>query len=247
MARTLMNLVSIPVLMRTRHNEVRFMKQFDEGLSKEQLASIFHSKFFDIIPGVQGQQDRLTKSEFILLLLHMMNKIDLKQVMIAGHLFDKMHKERTGQLTMDKLTKEMDLAMSEQEIEDMRRMSKEIDISQRVDQFARKISISGLLSESASQQSSRQSSRRPSVSQASNAVPAIAPTSSTRGGDYATVNTSDYVDDMVVDGNSLQGDDEADLRYLRSVYDNQLHPHHHTESNVEEGKVDDGNVDSSNS
>jgi hypothetical protein len=131
MARTLMNLVSIPVLMRTRHNEVRFMKQFDEGLSKEQLASIFHSKFFDIIPGVQGQQDRLTKSEFILLLLHMMNKIDLKQVMIAGHLFDKMDKERTGQLTMDKLTKEMDLAMSEQEIEDMRRMSKEIDISQR--------------------------------------------------------------------------------------------------------------------
>jgi hypothetical protein len=141
MARTLLNLVTIPVLMRTRKNEIKFLTQFEDGLSKEQLASIFHSKFFDLIPGIQSNADRLSKAEFTLLLLHMMNKIDLKEVMIAGHLFDRMDKEHSGVLTMDKLTQEIEAALSETQLEEHRRMSLESDISKAVGDFTQKLSL----------------------------------------------------------------------------------------------------------
>jgi hypothetical protein len=146
LARTLMSLVTYPLSLRSQQNEKNFLKQFSEGLTKEQLRGIFHSRMFDIVPGIQSKSDQLSKAEFTLLLLHLMNKVDLKQVMVASNLFDRLDRSETGILTFDNLSEEIRDAPTQAEVEAQRRVSIEADIDKSIQQISSKLSFSRYMS-----------------------------------------------------------------------------------------------------
>ena len=146
LARTLLNLVTYPLSVRTRKSEKQFLTQFSEGLTKEQLKGIFQARLFDIVSGLQSKPEELNKAEFTLLLLNMMNKVDLKEVMVAANLFEKLDKSENGVITFDSLSQEIRDAPSQADLEFQRRISKEADIDQAISNISSKLSFSRLMS-----------------------------------------------------------------------------------------------------
>ena len=99
MAKTISDIAKFPVLRRMRRSEFKFVSQFARKLSKEQLQSIFGSTFFNLYPRMRKHPDVLYKSEFALLALHMLNKINSKDLLLVSQLFDTMDQRVEGLLT----------------------------------------------------------------------------------------------------------------------------------------------------
>jgi hypothetical protein len=123
MAKTISDIAKYPVVRRNARSEFHFIKQFSGKLSKEQLVSIFDSKFFDIYPRMRRVNDVLHKAEFSLLALHMMNKINTKDLLVVSRLFDSMDALKEGLLTKETMDLEVAAAKTDAEILEEQRAS----------------------------------------------------------------------------------------------------------------------------
>lgn len=80
--------------MKAKQSELKVMMQFGGQLSEDTLRSMLASDFFDRIPNLRQSEESLTKSEFILLLLSMMAKINDKDVLIVSKIFDMLDEQK---------------------------------------------------------------------------------------------------------------------------------------------------------
>lgn len=57
-------------------------------MTEERIKSIFAADLFSRYPTLKRKDDELSKSEFILLVLHLMNKVEEKDVLLVKQLFE---------------------------------------------------------------------------------------------------------------------------------------------------------------
>jgi hypothetical protein len=88
------SLIRYPLVIKAKQSELKVMMQFGGKLSEETLRSMLASDFFDRNPNLRQDEHSVTKSEFILLLLSMMNKINDKDVLIISKIFDMLDDQK---------------------------------------------------------------------------------------------------------------------------------------------------------
>lgn len=92
-----------PLVVRSRLAELKVTAQFGDEISEETLRSLIGNEFFDDKPNLQRNKSELSKSEFVLLLLRMMNKINEKDVILVSRVFDEMDHDKSGVLDKDEI------------------------------------------------------------------------------------------------------------------------------------------------
>ena len=68
-------------------------------MSNAMLQKIFHSEIYGRHPELQTDKDAMSKSEFIVLLLEMMNKVDEKDIVLASRVFNRLDVNGDGRYT----------------------------------------------------------------------------------------------------------------------------------------------------
>ena len=68
------------------------------NLSSNTLNSILSGDLFEKYPKLKLNKNKICKSEFVLLILHMMDKINEKDIIIIQQLFDTLNKSNEGKI-----------------------------------------------------------------------------------------------------------------------------------------------------
>jgi len=111
------DLVRFPILLRQKSNEVKVMEQFKLGLSERMLTAILQDKTLPSVPHLQQDPSRLQKSEFVLLLLVMMDKLSLPDLVLTSSIFQKLDILQEGSLSFEHLRGELERARQREEEE----------------------------------------------------------------------------------------------------------------------------------
>lgn len=92
------DMVRYPLVMRAKKNELRIAQQFGSELSEKTLRRVLQNDFFERIPKLRIDEKQLVKSEFVLLMLEIMGKIQDKDIMLACQIFDRLDVAADGVL-----------------------------------------------------------------------------------------------------------------------------------------------------
>jgi hypothetical protein len=103
LANGLNTLVAYPLTKQSKQSELRVMLQFGGHLSKETLQNILANDLFERMPNLRNNPESVSRSEFILLVLSMMNKTYDKDLLIISSIFDVLDKNRVGSLSAQTL------------------------------------------------------------------------------------------------------------------------------------------------
>ena len=95
-----------PILVKARLNELKITTQFGEQISENTLRSLLSNDFLSVSDKLKRNESELSKSEFVILLLHLMGKVDDKDVLLATQAFDFLDKEKSGVLSIDDIERE---------------------------------------------------------------------------------------------------------------------------------------------
>lgn len=105
LATAITHVVDYPMALRARHVEEKVLNQFGGDLSNRMLQKIFHSEIYERHPHLQANKEAMGKSEFVILLLEMMNKIDEKDILLASRVFKRLDINGDGELSIDDMEK----------------------------------------------------------------------------------------------------------------------------------------------
>jgi hypothetical protein len=100
------DVVCYPLVLRAKTNEAKILEQFGEGLSERSLKGILQADLLKRIPRFQQDQKSLYKSEFMLLLLRLMNKVQEKDIIFASEIFDRLDIQKDGKKKENQRQKE---------------------------------------------------------------------------------------------------------------------------------------------
>jgi hypothetical protein len=90
MAKSFQDFANVPVVMRLKKNENKVINQFTRDLSRQKLELIFNNEFFNRVPRLKRWNSEISKSEFVLMVLTLMNKIEEKDILIVAEAFEKL-------------------------------------------------------------------------------------------------------------------------------------------------------------
>lgn len=96
LARGMNDLIKYPILVKAKQNELKVMMQFGGQLSEETLRHILNNDFFERIPNLRQHNNAISKAEFILMVLGMMNKVHDKDLIIVSKVFEMLDAKKTG-------------------------------------------------------------------------------------------------------------------------------------------------------
>lgn len=120
LAKTLSNIVRYPLVLRNYKNEMRVLNQFGKYLSKERILALSEGdEVLKEFKHLQRTPGEVTKSEFCLSVLHLMNRVDRKHVAIVSSVFDLLDTNRQGVLDRNTLDKLQEVAPTEATILEM--------------------------------------------------------------------------------------------------------------------------------
>lgn len=91
--------VCYPLVLRAKENETKIIEQFGENLSERTLRSILSCDLLHKIPRLQLDSKQMTKSEFTVLVLRLMNKVQEKDILLASQIFDRLDIAQDGILS----------------------------------------------------------------------------------------------------------------------------------------------------
>jgi hypothetical protein len=97
MAKAVTDLASYPFLMREKKTELQVLMQFGTDLSEEQLKQIQDHELINAVPKLRKKKDRVEKSEFVLILLQLMDKIQDTDIVYISEIFDALDKTGDGE------------------------------------------------------------------------------------------------------------------------------------------------------
>jgi hypothetical protein len=127
LVRSCTNLVKIPILIRTRKNELDIIRQFggeNLQLTTDQLKAVFEAEIFRKYPTIKRNESELSKAEFVILLLSMMDRINEKDLILACKLFDKIDRNDRRFLHKDDINLEIErISVSSPLLSDVRMKS----------------------------------------------------------------------------------------------------------------------------
>ena len=115
LARVMNDLIAYPLVKKEKQSELKVMMQFGGELSEDTLQHILTDDFFDRVPNLRKDKESISKSEFILLVLGMMNKLYDKDVIIVSKIFDMLDKQQDGKLSADTIRHQMTTARLHEE------------------------------------------------------------------------------------------------------------------------------------
>lgn len=117
LARTISNIVRYPLILRDYKNEMRVLNQFGKYLSKERIAALSEGdSFLNEFRNLQRKTGEITKSEFCLSVLHLMNRVDRKHVAIISSIFDLIDVNKNGVIDRAELDRLQEVAPTEETI-----------------------------------------------------------------------------------------------------------------------------------
>lgn len=96
MAKAVTDFVKFPLLSRLLKHEIKVAKQFSGDLSPEMLEALFNNELYQLVPDLKRNEDEMSKCEFVLLMLQVMNKVEEKDIFLAAKLFDNFDKLKNG-------------------------------------------------------------------------------------------------------------------------------------------------------
>lgn len=116
MAKVLTDFIRYPLLARMVRNEEEVAKQFT-GVSNspELLENIFDNELHKLVPDLKRNADEMSKCEFVLVVLHLMNKLEEKDVFLAAKLFDDMDLDMKGFFSRQDMNEKVTAAASRQQ------------------------------------------------------------------------------------------------------------------------------------
>lgn len=103
LASGLNTLVAYPLTRKSKQSELRVMLQFGGQLSEDSLEKILSNDLFERMPNLRSDAESVSRSEFILLVLSMMNKAYDKDLLFISSIFDVLDKQRVGSLSAQTL------------------------------------------------------------------------------------------------------------------------------------------------
>jgi hypothetical protein len=107
LARVMNDLIAYPMVKKEKQSELKVMMQFGGELSEDTLQHILTDNFFERVPNLRQNKESISKSEFVLLVLGMMNKVYDKDLIIVSKIFDMLDKHQEGTLSADTLRRQM--------------------------------------------------------------------------------------------------------------------------------------------
>jgi hypothetical protein len=98
MAKVFTDMIRYPLMIRLLKNEERVIQQLSGATASPALLSaIFeHDLLYKLIPDIRRHEEEMTKCEFVLLILYMINKIEEKDVFLAAKIFEDLDRESKG-------------------------------------------------------------------------------------------------------------------------------------------------------
>ena len=96
MAKAVTDLASYPFLMREKKTELQVLMQFGTDLSEEQLSTIQNHELINAVPRLRKSKNRVEKSEFVLILLQLMDKVQDTDIVYISEIFDALDKTKDG-------------------------------------------------------------------------------------------------------------------------------------------------------
>lgn len=99
-ATAITHVVEYPMALRAKNSEAKVLNQFGGDLSNAMLNKIFHSEIYERHPDLQVNKNVMSKSEFIILLLQTMNKVDEKDIVLASRVFNRLDVNGDGTLSV---------------------------------------------------------------------------------------------------------------------------------------------------
>jgi hypothetical protein len=91
--------VWVPINMLALKNEIRVIRQFEAHMSREKFERILHHPLFTSHPNLRRNSGNVSKAEFVIALLNMMNKLQDDDVGIACDIFDAIDVSGDGALS----------------------------------------------------------------------------------------------------------------------------------------------------
>lgn len=101
LSQAVLDVSTLPIAIRVKQHELEILNQYTGDLSKQKLSSIFSSNIFRNIDKLRTSDKTLSKSEFVLMVLNMMRKVDEKDILLVSMIFDKLDKTASGTLSED--------------------------------------------------------------------------------------------------------------------------------------------------
>jgi hypothetical protein len=90
MAKAFADFTKIPIVARLKRNEIKVLDQFSGELTRDKLEMILSADLFEDHPLLRLNSDRLARSEFVLLVLTMMNKVEEKDIILVSEIFSRL-------------------------------------------------------------------------------------------------------------------------------------------------------------
>lgn len=90
------DIVRYPYLVAAKRSEKEVTEQFCKEVSEDTIKAICSNDFFDRVPGLQRDKSQITRSEFILLVLQMMDKVQDKDILLANTIFSNLDVNKRG-------------------------------------------------------------------------------------------------------------------------------------------------------
>jgi hypothetical protein len=97
-AKALGEIMKYPLMVRTKKVEEKVVQQFCGDLSEEKLNAIFQSDMYARNPNLRSNPLEMSKMEFIVLILTLMNKVEEKDIILASKIFGKLDVNGDGVL-----------------------------------------------------------------------------------------------------------------------------------------------------
>jgi hypothetical protein len=109
-AKSFRDIVCYPLLLKEKKNELRIIQQFGEELSERTLKRIINSDILRKHKHLQQDSSQITKSEFALLVLRMMDKIQEKDIILVSQIFDNLDVQKDGILSQEDQEAQIEIA-----------------------------------------------------------------------------------------------------------------------------------------
>ena len=93
-------LAQYPMMLLGKRNEIRIIDQFGSSMDEHQVESLINNDFFDRVPSLKGDRPdgktQLSRAEFVLMVLNMMDKLQEKDAILLCALFDSLDSDSNG-------------------------------------------------------------------------------------------------------------------------------------------------------
>ncbi len=116
MAKALSDFVKYPLLQRVVKNEKKIIDQFSSDMHTKTLKLLFENEFYQLVPDLKRMPNEMSKCEFVLLLLLLMEKVEEKDIFLVAKIFENFDLHQRGYLTEEDMASKLAEARAAEQV-----------------------------------------------------------------------------------------------------------------------------------